>query len=85
MVGWGYTGDSSCLLCRACIESQAHFFSCSFSRRLWQTVMRDCSIHNPPIDWDDLVLWSVAELGGKSLKAWIRKNYLGATVRHLWL
>jgi hypothetical protein len=67
MVGWGYMGHSSCLLCRACIESQAHlFFSCSFGHRLWQTVMSDCSVHNPLTDWDELVLSSVAELGGKA-------------------
>jgi len=47
--------------------------------------MRDCSVHSPPTDWDEIVLWSVVEMRGKSLKACIGKLSLGGTVYHLWL
>lgn len=84
--GWGYMGDSLCLFCRACQGSQDHlFFSCSFSCRIWKTVMQDCIVHSPPTDWDKIALWSVAEMRGKSLKASIQKIAHGATVYNLWL
>jgi hypothetical protein len=47
--------------------------------------MQDCSVHTPPTDCDEIVLWSVAEMRGKSLNACIQKLSLGATVYHLWL
>jgi hypothetical protein len=75
MAGWGFTGDSSCLLCRACIESQAHlFFSCSFSRRIWQTIMQDCSVHNPPTDWDELVFVECGRDAREKLEGLYSKN-----------
>jgi hypothetical protein len=42
MVCWGYTGDVNCLFCHGGMESRDHFFfSCSFSKRIWRSVMVD--------------------------------------------
>ena len=33
---WGHTGNTLCVFCRGCIESQDHlFFVCPFARRIW--------------------------------------------------
>lgn len=74
------------LFCRATQESQTHlFFDCSFSRRIWRSIISDCLVSNPPTGWDDVVLWSVAELQGRSLKSCVCKLCFGAAVYHLWL
>jgi hypothetical protein len=48
-------------------ESIEHlFFHCSFSRRVWKTLMADCLISNPDIEWEEVVLWSIKGLKGGS-------------------
>jgi len=47
--------------------------------------MSDCSVSNPPTGWDDVVLWSVAELQGRSLKSCVCNLCFGAAVYRLWL
>lgn len=59
MCSWGYEGDrlySLCLFCRGCQESQDHlFFLSSFSRRIWVSLMVDCSLPNLPVVWENVV------------------------------
>jgi hypothetical protein len=51
MCRWGYVGSFLCVFCDACHESPEHlFFQCSFNRRIWRTLMVDCSFFDFPID-----------------------------------
>jgi hypothetical protein len=81
MCSWGFNGNVSCLFCHACVESRDHlFFSCGFSRRIWYTIMRDCSIPCPPVEWDDIADWCGSAMKGNSFYASLRKLYFGAAV-----
>jgi hypothetical protein len=85
MCTWGFTGSTLCLSCFACQESRDHlFFSCSFSRRVWKSIMADCLVYDPPVDWDSVSSWCVARLKDKSLHATICRLCFGATIYHLW-
>ncbi|XP_062167062.1 uncharacterized protein LOC133873362 [Alnus glutinosa] len=83
---WGYEGDILCPFCRACIECRDHlFFKCSFSRRIWRNVMQSCLEPFPVVDWDDVAIWCMMQLKGKSLKTRLCKLSLGAVVYHIWI
>jgi hypothetical protein len=70
MCGWGFSGDCLCLFCHACLEIQVHlFFSCGFSSRIWKTIMADCSIPCPPLEWDMVKSWSVQVMKGNNFSA----------------
>jgi hypothetical protein len=85
MCCWGFTGTSLCKLCFACQESKEHlFFCCSFSRRIWSSVLANCLILDPLADWDSLCQWCVDHLKGSSLLATIYKLCFGSPVYHLW-
>lgn len=85
MCSWGFNGSSGCLFCYGCQESRGHlFFACSFSRRIWRSLMSICLIQNPPVDWEDVVRWLVDDLQGKSLKATACRLSLAAVVYPLW-
>jgi hypothetical protein len=83
---WGYEGDILYPFCRACIECRDHlFFKCSFSRRIWRNVMQICLEPFPVVDWDDVAMWCMMQLKGKSLKTRLCKLSLGAVVYHIWI
>jgi len=86
MCVWGYEGDILCPFCRACIECRDHlFFKCSFSRQIWRNVMQICLEPFPVVDWDDVAMWCMMQLKGKSLKTRLCKLSLGAVVYHIWI
>jgi hypothetical protein len=86
MCRWGYTGDILCLFCSFKQESLAHiFFECSFSRRIWRSIMADYKVLDPPNDWDLIVKWSSAGMKGKNLYSTARKLCFAATVYNLWM
>jgi hypothetical protein len=85
MCSWGFNGNSSSLFCHAFLESRDHlFFSCAFSRRIWSTIMRACSLPCPPVEWDDIAEWCGSTMKGNSLYASLMKLNFGATGYHLW-
>jgi len=85
MSGWGYTGQILCPFCYGAQESRDHlFFRCSFNRRIWTEIIADCSFFNVPLDWEDIEVWCLKVMQGKSLKASLGRLCLGATVYHLW-
>jgi hypothetical protein len=45
--------------------------------------MADCSFLNVPLDWENIEVWCLKELQGKSLKASLGRLCLGASVYHL--
>jgi hypothetical protein len=55
-----------------------------FSRRIWTEIMAECSFYNVPLDWDDIVVWSLKVMQGKSLRAVLGRLCFGATVYHIW-
>jgi hypothetical protein len=85
MCGWGYTGCTLCLFCRAAQENREHlFFRCSFSSRIWTNIMSECSIPNAPLDWDAIEAWGVKVLRGRGVRANLGRLCLGSTVYNIW-
>jgi hypothetical protein len=51
MCCWGYAEKSLCLSCYGRQESREHlFFRCSFSGRIWSSIMAECSFKNVLLD-----------------------------------
>jgi hypothetical protein len=46
--------------------------------------MAECYFYNVPLDWDDIVVWSLKVLQGKSLRAVLGRLCFGAAVYHIW-
>jgi hypothetical protein len=85
MSGWGYTGDVNCLFSHGSMEDRNHlFFGCSFSRRVWRSIMAACLFDNLPLFWDDIMKWSIAMLHGRNLKSCLGRSLcFGAVAYHI--
>ncbi|KAL9680174.1 hypothetical protein QQ045_018052 [Rhodiola kirilowii] len=58
MSNWGYRGDKSCVLCESADESRDHlYFECSFTRDVWERVMRFLLAEAPGSQWELLIPW----------------------------
>jgi hypothetical protein len=58
----------TCSFCRSCIETHDHmFFQCSFSKRIWQEVVRRYMVDNSYVKWEEVLEWGVNALKWKSL------------------
>lgn len=85
MCKWGYSGDSLCLFCRARQENRDHLiFECSLSKRIWQSLMLECGVADPPLTWNSIVHFSLQNIKGKNLQAIARKLYFTASTYNLW-
>jgi hypothetical protein len=85
MCSWGYGRYTLCRFCfgrQECIEHL--FFLCSFSRRIWKTLMIDCLIFNPIVEWEDVAHWSIEVLKGRSLQVSLCRLCLVAFIYHIW-
>ena len=86
MLCWSLIGDSNCVFCRNALESRDHlFFDCSFTKRIWVSIMRLCLVSNPLFSWEDLIEWSSSNLKGKGMRSNICRLGLWAAVYHIWL
>lgn len=66
MCSWGYGGDTLCRFCFGIQGSVEHlFFQCSFSMRIWRSLMADCLVVDSVVEWADVVHWSARALKGK--------------------
>ncbi|KAK5841749.1 hypothetical protein PVK06_004072 [Gossypium arboreum] len=48
-------------------------FECSFSKKVWQSILRLCSIHRAVDIWRQELAWTILKLKGKSLLVAILK------------
>ena len=75
----------SCLLCNNQAESHDHlFFSCSFSRHIWEAVKQKCSLSFGDLPWKYCISQMVSLCKGKSLSSLVRKLALAASVYYIW-
>jgi hypothetical protein len=72
MVCWGYKGNANCLFYHGGMESRDHlFFSCSFNRGIWRSVMADCLFENLLFFGRMLLIGALLCLRGRTLRlAW---------------
>lgn len=60
------------------------FFQCSFTKRVWESIIRLCLISDFNTSWQELVDWSVVHLQRKGLRATLSKTAWWAAIYHLW-
>ena len=60
------------------------FFQCSFTKRVWESIIRLCLISDFNTSWQELVDWSVVHLQRKGLRATLSKIAWWAAIYHLW-
>jgi hypothetical protein len=46
--------------------------------------MAACLFEDPPLFWEDVVVWSINMLQGTNLKACLGRLCLGAVIYHIW-
>uniref|UniRef100_A0A2N9EMM7 RING-type domain-containing protein n=1 Tax=Fagus sylvatica TaxID=28930 RepID=A0A2N9EMM7_FAGSY len=77
---YGATLVTACVFCRSCYEDRFNLlFECPITRRIWRNVL-DASYK-----WDNLVVWGLGNLKGKSLRVLLCKLAWWSSVYHLWL
>lgn len=60
------------------------FFQWSFTKRVWESILRLCLISDFNTSWKELVEWSVVHLQRKGLRATLCKIAWWATIYLLW-
>ena len=77
---YGATLVTACVFCRSCYEDRFNLlFECPITRRICGNVL-DASYK-----WDNLVVWGLGNLKGKSLRVLLCKLAWWSSVYHLWL
>ncbi|KAL4283866.1 hypothetical protein GQ457_16G008530 [Hibiscus cannabinus] len=77
--------DGICCLCNCVLETGSHlFFKCSFSKSIWEGVLKLCNVLKRVLDWSHEVDWAVKFLKGKSLLVVILKLAWCAFIYLVW-
>jgi hypothetical protein len=58
--------------------------SLQFSQRIWQAVLSQCLVSDPPTDWDEILEKGMKECRGNGLKAVLIRLSLSASVYAIW-
>ncbi|CAA7061592.1 unnamed protein product [Microthlaspi erraticum] len=65
---WDFELEQTCLLCGLEAESRNHlFFSCTFSRQVWEVILLKLGIQSPLYQWDVVLQWLPAATGSGDL------------------
>ncbi|KAL4351726.1 hypothetical protein GQ457_06G003920 [Hibiscus cannabinus] len=77
--------DGICCLCNCVLETGSHlFFECSFSKSIWEGVLKLCNVLKRVLGWSHEVDWAVKFLKGKSLLVVILKLAWCAFIYLVW-
>ena len=60
------------------------FFQCSFSHRIWTTLIAKCGYQCTSRDWQGIIQWATNHLKGNSLKSNLCKLVLSSSVYVIW-
>jgi hypothetical protein len=74
-----------CVFCRYFIEDRGHlFFACSYSGRIWKSLMNLCDVAAPPLSWEGVVIEGLKNWRNKVFRAFVCRLAFGSPVYHLW-
>ncbi|KAJ6395066.1 hypothetical protein OIU77_024134 [Salix suchowensis] len=84
--GPGDHSSVTCVLCNREPETHCHlFFSCSFSKQVWEAVNLKAGIQWPGLPWDQLTIWAGLNLNKKNqISCQIARLILAASVYYVW-
>ena len=82
---WFSIGDRRCLLCNQEDESHSHlFFSCVFSKRLWERLKSMARLENVGNDWASVISAIVNKAANNTIWSVIQRLVFGACVYYIW-
>ncbi|KAH0720490.1 hypothetical protein KY284_005520 [Solanum tuberosum] len=82
---WGITNDTLCPLCMEAHETHQHlFFTCIYSRMLWQKLLNWLSINRASNGWTEELNWAVKHASSKTIIAELYKMTLAAAIYYIW-
>ncbi|KAH0685676.1 hypothetical protein KY284_016229 [Solanum tuberosum] len=82
---WGITNDTLCPLCMEANETHQHlFFTCIYSRMLWQKLLNWPSINTASNGWTKELNWVVEHASSKTIIAEVYKMTSAATIYYIW-
>lgn len=59
---WNGNVDTSCVFCQEQMETLSHlFFECSYSRQIWENLMREVLKDKYTVEWRNLIRFSVGD------------------------
>jgi hypothetical protein len=71
-------GETKCIFWRYGVEDRDRlFFCCSYSKRIWLSIMQLCGLERPPVCWDDALLEWVQNWRRKVSKTHVCRLALG--------
>ncbi|GKE66794.1 RNA-directed DNA polymerase, eukaryota, reverse transcriptase zinc-binding domain protein [Tanacetum coccineum] len=82
---WLNIQDMSCLFCKQCKDSHSHlFFSCNFSRRLWERLESMAKFENMSNSWAQVISSIVSMPAKNTIWNVIQRLAFGASVYFIW-
>lgn len=86
LLKWGMISANHCLLCEQSLEDQDHiFFRCSYSKKVWHSILSRCMHYPLSMDWDSTLAWLETN---QSWKSKLQKNLVtfcfSVTVYTIW-
>uniref|UniRef100_A0A5B6YJ99 Reverse transcriptase zinc-binding domain-containing protein n=1 Tax=Davidia involucrata TaxID=16924 RepID=A0A5B6YJ99_DAVIN len=84
--GWGMLDDDSCVLYGLQGETVAHlFFSCAFSKLIWEKILHMVSIYRGVGAIDQEIGWLLNHLPSKCFKSFIVKVLFSTAAYNIWI
>ncbi|XP_060200313.1 uncharacterized protein LOC132628555 [Lycium barbarum] len=85
LTGWSCVDYVDCVLCASEEESTSHlFFSCPYSKQIWQKVLFWLNINRQACKWEDETKWATNHCKGKLPHAEVYRMTLASTVYDIW-
>ncbi|KAH0703531.1 hypothetical protein KY285_017809 [Solanum tuberosum] len=85
LITWGSVEDNRCILCNDGNKDIEHlFFSCYYSGKIWQKVLRWQAIQKQTSGWNEEQRWAQDHYKGKLPEAEIFRLTLAANVYYIW-
>lgn len=86
MRSWGWDVEESRVLCGTASETRDHlFFTCDFSRNLWQMILKLCGLRRRVGDWSFETQWAMEKIKGKAFITAILKIAWNACIYFIWM
>ncbi|XP_075109188.1 uncharacterized protein LOC142180979 [Nicotiana tabacum] len=83
--GLGYVEDVTCSLCNSEKETVDHlFFKCTYSSRVWTTMLQRQGIQRQPMMWANELEWAGKYYKGRSTTTELYKLVLAGTLYYIW-
>ena len=77
--------NGECRLCQGAMESRDHFFfSCSYSKEVWCSILQLCGLSRRVRSWSEELAWAIMKLRGKALLSIVMRLAWRASIYYIW-